>query len=136
EDVARVVRSAGWRVSVHIPGMPFDADVGGNAPSILLIDDAERLSEADLSFVQGLKDCSVLLAGSESLERRCAGCTTIKLRPLGPEEAGVFIKLWLAQAGEPQPALDEQAVLRLNGLSAGIPRLLAILLAAGMWRVE
>ena len=134
EDLARIIRSAGWRVIMQPADAPLDYDhISGGGPAVLLIDDAEQLSEADLLLLQGMRDCSVLLAGAESMERRCPGCTTIKLRPLGLDEARTFIALWLAQAGESEPVLDDAAVLRLLGLSGGIPRLLAILLGAGMW---
>lgn len=134
EDLARIIRSAGWRVIMQPADAPFDfGHISGGGPAVLLIDDAERLSEADLLLLQSARDYSVLLAGAESMERRCPGCTTIKLRPLGLDEARTFISLWLAQAGESEPVLDDAAVLRLLGLSGGIPRLLAILLGAGMW---
>lgn len=135
EDLARIIRSAGWRVIMQPADAPLDyGHTSDGGPAVLLIDDAERLSEADLLLLQGMRDCSVLLAGAESMERRCPGCTTIKLRTLGLDETRTFIGLWLAQAGESEPVLDDAAVLRLLGLSGGIPRLLAILLGAGMWQ--
>lgn len=94
--------------------MPFERDVASDGePEVLLVDDAERLSEADLLFLRFSKHGPVVLAGSQTLEQSCPGCRTLKLRPLDLKEATAFIKLWCAQAGESEAPLDEAAVLRL-----------------------
>lgn len=133
EDVARILRTAGWRASFHVSGAKLEDELaGGGGRSALLVDDADQLSEAELAAASAPDHRPVLLAGSELLARRCPGARSIALHALEFDEAREFIRLWEAGAGIDEP-LDAAAVLRLFGVSAGIPRLLAILLNAGIW---
>lgn len=132
-EIARVLRFTGWDVSTSVSELPPATGRAGSAPSVLLVDEADRLSEAELRTLCSSTRSSVLLAGMDSLAERCPGSPRISLAPLSPAEAKLYIEQWLTQAGFDGSRLEVAAVLRIIELSTGLPRLLGALLGGSIW---
>ena len=137
QDMARVLRFAGWHVAMPLPGAPADPPPGADITrSVLLIDEADRQPPAELAAtLRGWKG-PVVLAGLDALASQVPGATRIKLRPLDAAEARAFGEQIVARAGHGPERLDEDAAQRAFELSEGTPRLLATLLGAAIFLAD
>jgi len=145
-ELTGFLRADGWAVSTALYGgvltrpAAFTAsDLAAPAvsrPAVLLVDEADRLTESELQALQGQPGTCLVLAGLDSLRDRCAGRMHVALEPLAPNEAKTFVALWLTLAGHPPTRLQPDAVARAAELSGGTPRLLAQLLGAAVWLAD
>lgn len=135
--LARSLRQARRNVVLHRPG----TNLGPLRPEILLVDDADRLSDQRLhTLAQHARHC--VFAGQPALRRRLAQrrqrLTTVTLAPLAPRAAMLFLADILARSNLPADLLHPDAVAALLEATSGVPRRLETLtsLAAFMARLE
>ena len=132
QEIARILRFTGWQVSTCISAVPPEADGAATASSALLIDEADRLSDAELRALRSSRH-AVLLTGLASLAERCEGSPRISLGPLTAAEARIYVEQWLDQAGLDRSRVQDAALGRIAELSGGVPRLLGALLSGSLW---
>lgn len=109
-----------------------------NPRRVVLIDEADRMTEASLGQLERLGLCPVILAGvsdpGEGRSDRDAGITrTIRLAPLPEDEVRAFIAARLHQAGLSPDLIGAGAVARLAAHSGGVPRILNMLVGAALF---
>ena len=137
DTVARALRSTGWNIVTYAARLPSDAEFAElTGSAAILIDDADRLSATELRTLNRLRQCSVLLAGAVGLEKRCPADSRVTLAPLPLGEVASYVELWLGQAELSPDLVTEAAVAHLSEVSAGIPRVLNILLADSLKRAR
>ena len=133
EAIAHLLRAAGRDVAL-LPGVraakPMADPAYSAGADVLLIDDADDLSEASLaSLVRPKPLC--LLAGSDNLPARLnvLGCaiTLITLAPLDAADVALFLAEQLDLAGQPSDLFEPAAVTALAQQSGGVQRTLQML---------
>ena len=98
---------------------------------VLLIDEADRMSEAALQAVAEREDCFAVLVDLPGLGRRLAPWPhrVVELAPLPDAEIRTYLAARMIIAELDATRLTDGAAAALSGLSAGRPRLLNLLLA-------
>ena len=92
---------------------------------IVLIDGAERISQAALDSLRQLGEFAVVLAITSGPHATFGGAgTVVRLAALAPHEVGAFTAARLHEAGLAADLLTDAAVARLAELSEGVPRAL------------
>lgn len=146
QDLARTLRAAGADVWLQPRGdLPLDAaqsatgDALGSAPDrrrVVLIDEADRMTEAALDRLGRFGECAVVLAGLVGVEGDRlpdAKAVVVSLAPLAPDEVGSFLAEYLALAGLDLGVMGPGAVARLAAHSGGVPRVLNMLARAAVF---
>ncbi|MGI4794748.1 MAG: hypothetical protein ACRYG8_11840, partial [Janthinobacterium lividum] len=98
-------------------------------PRVVLVDEADRMTEAVLKHLGQLGAASLVCAGlngpSCGFGRRSA--TVVHLALLAPDEVGAFAAARLTRAGRQATPLGDQAIQRLAERSGGVPRVVIML---------
>ncbi len=98
---------------------------------IVLVDEADRMSTSRLDELRRRGDLAIILAALPAGAKRFApypDVTVVRLTPLSPYEARVFLIQRLSQVLLPGESLTEAACMRLIAYGRGVPRLLLTLL--------
>ncbi|HYZ62146.1 MAG TPA: AAA family ATPase [Acetobacteraceae bacterium] len=127
KEIARILRYAGWEVTTRIAAMQTEAaqTVPAGARSVLLIDEADRLSDDELVQLQTERSDPVVLAGLETIGSRWEAGARISLCPLTAAESVAYIEQWMSIVGQDLAVLEPSAIERLVELGSGVPRLLS-----------
>jgi hypothetical protein len=111
-------------------GSPVMHGTVGYHRLVVLVDDANRISEAALERLGTLGDCAFVLAARQLADPRPgrdpsgAIARVVRLSPLPPGESAAFMTALLARPGM-RPGLSSREVeLRLHAQSGGVPRVL------------
>ena len=98
---------------------------------VLLVDEADRMSEAALEEVAEREGCFAVLVGLPPLARRIAPWRhqLVKLEPIPPPDIRSYLAARMIIAELDAAQLTEEAAAALAELSAGTPRLMNLLLA-------
>ncbi|MGI4942836.1 MAG: AAA family ATPase [Janthinobacterium lividum] len=136
QELARLLGSGGYDVLFQFRGdITVEADdVAADSPKqslrrVVLVDEADRMTEAVLKRLEQLGAASLVCAGldgtSSGFGRRPA--TVVRLALLAPDEVGAFAAARLARAGRPATPLGDEAIQRLAERSGGVPRVVVML---------
>ena len=133
-EIARILRYAGWHAAVRTAGVPSADSVAAltGHHAVLLIDEADRLSDTELRELEAGPHGALVLAGLDSVGLRWEAGARVSLSPLTPVEAREYAAQWLTMAGQKAP-VSADAVERVVELSGGVPRLLSSVLGASIW---
>lgn len=134
--VARLLGNGGYDVLFQLRGdITVEADdVAADSPKqslpwVVLVDEADRMTEAVLKRLEQLGAASLVCAGLDGTSSGfgCRPATVVHLAPLAPDEVGAFAAARLARAGRPATPLGDEAIQRLAERSGGVPRVLVML---------
>src|SRR3954467_4862564 len=134
-EIARILRYAGWHAAVRTAGLPPADHVAAltGQQTVVLIDEADRLSDAELRELDAGPHPALVLAGLDTIGARWEAGARISLSPLNVAEARDYAVQWLSTAGQEGAQFTSDAVERVVELSGGVPRLLSSLLGAATW---
>lgn len=135
DELAQTLRAKGRQVLLLPRGdvLPDFAEVGwapsrADTPRVVLVDEANRLTDGVFELLGRLGSCSLVMAGLPALIDEHAdglpGSRSVHLRPLAPDEVPAFMAARLAQIGSPAETFGPDALSRLAELSDGAPRLI------------
>lgn len=112
---------------------------GAGAVDMLLIDEADSLSLADLQELCGRASVFALAglpAFTHALARLPGSVVPITLAPLSSEEIARFLVSRLRESGRPATIFDPEAVIALATHSAGLMRLVVMLAGSALFLAE
>jgi hypothetical protein len=146
-EIARILRYAGWQVTIRIAALQVDGEQTVSTclrphrrararvldQSVLLIDEADRLSDPELEQLETERSGAVVLAGRDRIASRWEAGARISLAALTPAEARAYIAQWMSIAGQDLSHFEPCAIERVADLGSGLPRLLSSLLSGAMW---
>ncbi len=135
QELARLLGSGGYDVLFQFRGdIPVEADdvAAGNPnrtlPRVVLVDEADRMTETVLKRLGQLGAASLVCAG---LNGPSSGfgrpATVVRLALLAPDEVGAFAAARLTVAGRQAMPFGDQAIQRLAERSGGVPRVVIML---------
>jgi len=134
-EIARILRYTGWQVAVRIATLQTDGEQSAATAlqSVLLVDEADRLSNHELEQLDREGWGAILLAGLDPIGSRWEAGARISLSALSPTEARGYIAEWMSIAGQALSTVEPSAIERVAELGAGVPRLLSSLLGGAIW---
>jgi hypothetical protein len=136
-EIARILRYAGWHAAVRTAGLPLADGVAAltGHQTVLLIDEADQLSDTELRELEAGPHGALVLAGLDPVGLRWEAGARVSLSPLSPVEARDYAAQWLRMARQ-QARVSADAIERVVELSGGVPRLLSSVLGASIWMAD
>lgn len=135
QELARTLLAEGAPVALLQTG---DAAIDPATDGVLLIDEADRMSDDALAALAGrCSSRAVVLAALPGFADRLAGlpgaAQIVALNPLDLTEAAALVEARLLQAGQPPDLLEPAATEELFARSGGVPRVLHTLLSLAIF---
>ncbi|WP_209425286.1 AAA family ATPase [Pararhodobacter sp. SW119] len=120
----------------------------GGTRSLLIVDEAQNLSDTEIAELAALTllpaplggAMRLVLSGQPGLRRRLAAAQVVdglpfQIGPMSPPEVARYVRHRMSTAGCPHPVFDDAALGRIAHLTGGVPRLVNVfcelLLTAG-----
>lgn len=123
--------------NVAASGSPAIVVVAVGPSGTALIDDADKLSDSVLAALTAPGGPQCVLAGPNAfalrLTRLVKDLEIVGMAPLPPNEASVYLAMWLMRGGLPPTRFEPAAATALVEAASGIPRTLNELAGRAEW---